>query len=81
MSEIVALSSQLELPFEPPPPLDAAELSATTFLARYSGRTLESYRADLRRLLPMGCRCGASPGRRQFGRDVNALDRQSGGCA
>jgi len=39
--------SQLELPFEAPP-VDAAELAAATFRARYSGRTLESYRADLR---------------------------------
>jgi integrase/recombinase XerD len=47
MSEIVVLSSQLELPFESPP-VGAAELAAATFLARYGGRTLDSYRADLR---------------------------------
>ncbi len=28
--------------------LDEAELAALAFLARYGGRTLESYRADLR---------------------------------
>ena len=44
MSEIVVLSSQLELPFESPP-VDVVELSAASFLARYSGRTLEAYRA------------------------------------
>lgn len=32
-----------DLPF-----LDPAELAVAAFLARYSGRTLESYRADLR---------------------------------
>ena len=47
MSEMVVFSSQLELPFAAPP-VDAAELSAATVLARYSRRTLESYRADLR---------------------------------
>ena len=46
-AEIVVLSSQLELPFESPP-VDAAELAAVTYLARYNGRTLEAYRADLR---------------------------------
>src|SRR6478735_1106337 len=61
MSEIVALSSQLELPFEPPPPLDAAELSAATFLARYSGRTLESYRADLRGFFQWASDVGLAP--------------------
>jgi integrase/recombinase XerD len=30
------------------PPLDEAQLAAVAFLARYGGRTLESYRADLR---------------------------------
>ena len=30
------------------PLLDEAQLAAVAFLARYSGRTLESYRADLR---------------------------------
>jgi hypothetical protein len=46
MSEIVVLS-QLELPFDAPP-VGPAELAAASFLARYSGRTLDSYRADLR---------------------------------
>jgi hypothetical protein len=30
------------------PLLDEAQLAAAAFLARYGGRTLESYRADLR---------------------------------
>jgi hypothetical protein len=30
------------------PLLDEAQLAAVAFLARYGGRTLESYRADLR---------------------------------
>jgi hypothetical protein len=30
------------------PLLDEAQLTAVAFLARYGGRTLESYRADLR---------------------------------
>jgi len=29
-------------------PLDEAQMAAVAFLARYRGRTLESYRADLR---------------------------------
>jgi hypothetical protein len=31
-----------------PPRLDEAELAAASFLARYSGRTLDAYRHDLR---------------------------------
>ena len=30
------------------PPLDEAQLAAAAFLARYSGRTLDAYRHDLR---------------------------------
>ena len=60
MSEMVVLSSQLELPFESPP-MDAAELSAATFLARYSGRTLESYRADLRGFFLWASDAGLEP--------------------
>src|SRR6476469_1132658 len=60
MSEIVVLSSQLELPFESPP-VDAAELAAATFLARYSGRTLESYRADLRGFFQWASDVGLAP--------------------
>ena len=33
------------------PLLDDAQLAAVAFLARYSGRTLGSYRADLRQYL------------------------------
>jgi len=33
------------------PLLDEAQFAAVAFLARYSGRTLESYRADLRQFL------------------------------
>jgi hypothetical protein len=39
---------------EPDQPIDDAELAAAAFLARYSGRTLEAYRHDLRDLLPRG---------------------------
>jgi uncharacterized protein (DUF433 family) len=37
------------------PLLDEAQLAAVAFLARYGGRTLESYRADLRRAARSGC--------------------------
>src|SRR6478672_837403 len=60
MSEIVVLSSQLELPFEAPP-VDAAELAAVTYLARYNGRTLESYRADLRGFFQWAATVGLEP--------------------
>src|SRR5947207_14012156 len=33
---------------EPDHPIDDAELAAAAFLARYSGRTVEAYRHDLR---------------------------------
>lgn len=36
--------------------LDEAQLAAASFLARYSGRTLESYRADLRQFFSVGRR-------------------------
>jgi len=36
------------------PSLDEAQLAAVAFLARYSGRTLESYRADLRQYFRWG---------------------------
>jgi hypothetical protein len=42
-------SAVLETPIEPFVP-DEAELAAVAFLARYSGRTLEAYRHDLRNL-------------------------------
>ena len=60
MSEIVVLSSQLELPFEAPP-VDAAELAAVTYLARYNGRTLEAYRADLRGFFQWAANVGLEP--------------------
>ena len=46
----------LELPL-----LDEAQLAAAAFLARYSGRTLESYRADLRQYFQWAVDVGLVP--------------------
>jgi hypothetical protein len=35
-------------PYEPAAPFDEAQLAAAAFLARYSGRTLDAHRHDLR---------------------------------
>jgi hypothetical protein len=43
------------------PLLDEAQLAAVAFLARYSGRTLESYRADLRRYFQWADDVGLAP--------------------
>jgi Phage integrase, N-terminal SAM-like domain len=43
------------------PVLDEAELAAVAFLARYSGRTLESYRSDLRQYLAWMTLAGVPP--------------------
>ena len=43
------------------PLLDDAQLAAVAFLARYSGRTLESYRADLRQYLGWTASVGLRP--------------------
>ena len=40
---------------------DEAQLAAVAFLARYSGRTLDAYRHDLRIVLPMGAVTTTSP--------------------
>jgi hypothetical protein len=61
--------------FEPYGLFDQAELAAAAYLARYSGRTLDAYRHDLRtffqwagtvglarRLIPRGVRCSAPLG-------------------
>lgn len=44
-----------------PDPFNEAEVAATAFLARYSGRTLEAYRDDLRSFFEWasGSRCSA----------------------
>ena len=42
-------------------PLDEAQLAAVAFLARYSGRTLESYRADLRQFFQWASDVGLPP--------------------
>ncbi|MDP1795099.1 MAG: site-specific integrase [Acidimicrobiales bacterium] len=47
MTTIDLTSSALAEPWSESPP-DEAELAAASFLARYSGRTLEAYRHDLR---------------------------------
>jgi integrase/recombinase XerD len=43
------------------PILNEAELAAVAFLARYGGRTLESYRADLRQYLAWTASAGVPP--------------------
>lgn len=43
---------------EPDHPIDDAELAAAAFLARYSGRTLEAYRHDLRGFFQWGSNYG-----------------------
>jgi integrase/recombinase XerD len=43
------------------PLLDEAQLAAAAFLARYSGRTLESYRADLRQFFQWSTDVGLAP--------------------
>jgi hypothetical protein len=42
--------------FEATHAVDAAQLAAAAFLARYSGRTLDACRHDLRNLRPVGGR-------------------------
>ena len=42
-------------------PLDEAQLAAVAFLARYRGRTLESYRADLRQFFQWASAVGLPP--------------------
>src|SRR5688572_25200547 len=42
-------------------PLDDAQLAAVAFLARYRGRTLESYRADLRQFFQWASDVGLPP--------------------
>jgi hypothetical protein len=44
----------LEVPCQPFVP-DEAELAAVSFLARYSGRTLDAYRHDLRVVARRSC--------------------------
>jgi integrase/recombinase XerD len=49
MPSIDSAEQTITATFEPYP-LDEAQLAAVTFLARYSGRTLDAYRDDLRNL-------------------------------
>ena len=42
-------------------PFDETQLAAVAFLARYSGRTLESYRADLRQFFQWASSVGVPP--------------------
>ena len=46
MTTIASATTMIEAPFESA--FDEAQLAAAAFLARYSGRTLEAYRHDLR---------------------------------
>ena len=43
------------------PLIDEAQLAAVAFLARYGGRTLESYRADLRQYFRWAVEAGLAP--------------------
>ena len=43
------------------PILDDAQLAAAAFLARYSGRTLDSYRTDLRQFFQWAHDVGLTP--------------------
>jgi integrase/recombinase XerD len=47
MTTITSTSSAVQTPFDDVG-FDEAQLAAASFLARYSGRTLEAYRHDLR---------------------------------
>ena len=47
MITITSTDTAVQTPFDDPA-FDEAQLAAASFLARYSGRTLESYRQDLR---------------------------------
>jgi integrase/recombinase XerD len=49
MTTITSTSSAVQTPFDDVG-FDEAQLAAASFLARYSGRTLEAYRHDLRGL-------------------------------
>jgi hypothetical protein len=50
-------TTQLTSPFADRAGPDEAELAAISFLARYSGRTLDAYRHDLRILTPRSFAC------------------------
>ena len=45
MTTLITTTPTIENPFRAP---DEAEIAAAAFLARYSGRTLDAYRHDLR---------------------------------
>ena len=47
MTTITSSDTSVQTPFDDPE-FDEAQLAAASFLARYSGRTLEAYRQDLR---------------------------------
>jgi len=47
MTKLDSMTVRVE-PFEEQTPLDEAQLAAAAYLARYSGRTLDAYRHDLR---------------------------------
>src|SRR3954449_10170020 len=55
-SPLTPLVLRADLPF-----LDPAELAAAAFLARYNGRTLDSYRADLRQFFQWSHDVGLAP--------------------
>ena len=48
-------------------PVDEAQLAAVAFLARYGGRTLESYRADLRQFFQWASDARPAAARRDAG--------------
>jgi hypothetical protein len=58
MADFTTLVSSLELVTPGP---DDADLAGVAFLARYSGRTLEAYRHDLRSFFQWTADHGAAP--------------------
>ena len=55
MTTIATATTVVQPPFDSEA-FDEAQLAAVSFLARYSGRTLEAYRHDLRAFFQLGRR-------------------------
>jgi hypothetical protein len=73
-------TTQLLASWDEPISPDDAELAAVAFLARYSGRTLDAYRHDLRNLFQWGRRSrpGSARGNSRSPRDVPVIDGGTG---
>ena len=54
MTTLETKTTMLELP-QQDTPFDEAQLAAAAFFARYSGRTLDAYRHDLRMFFQWAC--------------------------